>query len=79
MVIFNKKWYDLSMLHSMTIRLIYVHLLEPFNLCQMPTMGIWGQILIVMLIAISTLCYKIFRQDLCRFNDTTALVIVVVN
>ena len=57
MVIFYKKWYNLSMLHSMTIRLIYVHLLEPFNLCQMPTRGIWGQILIFMLIAISPLCY----------------------
>ena len=57
MVIFYKKWYNLSMLHSMTIRLIYVHLLEPFNLCQMPPRGIWGQILIFMLIAISPLCY----------------------
>ena len=77
MVIFNKKkWYNLSMLHSMTIRLIYVHLLEPFNLCQMPTRGDLGPNLDfhVNCNISFVLYYKIFRQDLCRFNDTTALV-----
>ena len=79
MVIFNnKKRYNLSMLHSMTIRLIYVHLLEPFNLCQMPTKGDLGPNLDFQVNCnISfVIYYKIFRQDLCRSNDTTALVIL---
>ena len=64
------------MLHSMIIRLIYVHLLEPFNLCQMPTRGDLGPNLDfhVNCNIFFVLIYKIFRQDLCRFNDTTALV-----
>ena len=64
------------MLQRMTIRLIYVHLLEPFNLCQMPTRGHLGPNLDfhVNCNISFVLYYKIFRQDLCRFNDTTALV-----
>ena len=64
------------MLHSMTIRLIYVHLLEPLYLCQMPTRGHLGPNLDFQVNCnISfVLYYKIFRQDLCRSNDTTALV-----
>ena len=67
------------MLHSMTITLIYVHLLEPFNLCQMPTRGDLGPNFDfhVNCNISFVLYYKIFRQDLCRFNDTTALVVPV--
>ena len=63
----------------MTIRLIYVHLLEPLYLCQMPTRGNLGPNLDFHVICnISfVLYYKIFRQDLCRCNDTTALVVFV--
>ena len=62
----------------MTIRLIYVHLLEPLYLCQMPTRGHLGQNLDFQVNCnISfVLYYKIFRQDLCRSNDTTVLVIL---
>ena len=57
----------------------YVHLLEPFNLCQMPTRGDLGPNLDfhVNCNISFVLYYKIFRQDLCRFNDTTALVTVL--
>ena len=66
------------MLHSMTIRLIYVHLLEHLYLCQMPTRGHLGPNLdFEVNCNISfVLNYKIFRQDLCRSNGTTALVIL---
>ena len=58
MVIFNKKWCNLSILNSMTIRLIYMHLLEPFYLCQMPTRGHLGPNLDFQVnCAISPLCY----------------------
>ena len=64
------------MLHSMTIKLIYVHLLEPLYLYQMPTRGNLGPNLDFQVYCnISfVLYYKIFRQDLCRSNNTTALV-----
>ena len=69
------------MLHSMTIRLIYVHLFEPLYLCQMPTRGDLGPNLDfhVNCNISFVLYYKIFRQDLCRFNDTKALVLLSVN
>ena len=62
----------------MTIRLLYVHFLEPLYLCQMPTRGHLGPNLDFQVKCnISfVLYYKIFRQDLCRSNDTTALVIL---
>ena len=68
------------MLNSMTIRLIYMHLFEPLFLCQMPTRGHLGPNLDFQVNCnISfVLYYKIFRQDLCHFNDTTALVVFVV-
>ena len=68
------------MLHSMTIKLTYVHLLEPLYLYQMPTRGHLGPNLDFQAYCnISfVLYYKIFRQDLCRSNDTTALVVFVI-
>ena len=70
MVIFNKKWCNLSMLHSMTIRLIFVLLLEPLYLCQMPTRGHLGPNLDFQVNCNISfgLYYKIFRQEFVSFQ-----------
>ena len=66
MVIFNKKWYNL---------------LEPLCLCQMPTRGHLGSNLDFQVNCnISFVLYhKIIQQDLCRSNDTMALVIIILH
>ena len=64
------------MLHSMTIRLIYVHLLEPLYVKCQP--GAIFDFQVNCNISF-VLYYKIFRQDLCRSNGTTALVFFFFN
>ena len=61
------------MLHSMTIRLIYVHLLETLYVKCQPG-AILGQILIFKLIAISPLCYIIkYSGRICVVPTTQRL------
>ena len=60
---FQKKYYNLAVLHSMTIRLIYVHQLETVYLCYGVTCqsgaiwGHWGQKVIFTINAIIRPCY----------------------